>query len=322
MKSATAAGVLDNGAVRVDDVAEANRLHNKGWLGTPLAGNALRLHLVEAAYAIRQGRLQVDGADWMDLLGDRELEVQALAYTDLRDRGLVVRPEEDHFLVWKRGETPKDAPWFRFYPRSERSVVGIADIAAWSKEGAVVGVVDDDGIVTHYRMENTEPKGTVQIPADAVPARLLGDRWLVTNPTAAARLAKAGLGTPYGDARMLSLLDGALLGDVLQTSPGDQEGASTAQPDLPVRLPVARDLASRGVLVRSGFRFGAHLRGYSAETESVHAEWLLHCADSTDALGWSDVARAVRLAHGVRKMHLVAVAAEPVQYVHISWFRP
>lgn len=317
-----ARGLPEPGGVRVDDPADANRLHNKGWLGTPLPGNRLRLHPVEAAYAIRQGRLTVDGADWMDLLGSRELEVQALAFTDLRDRGLVVRPEDGHFVVWRRGQGPKDAPWFRFHARSERTPVAVRDLLDWARDGAVVGVVDDDGAVTHYLVEAASPEGTLQVSPATVPARLLGDRWLVTEADACARLDDAGMGTPYGDARVLSLLDGALLGEALHASDAERAAAEAAQPDLHLRLRVARDLAARGVLVRSGFRFGAHLRGYRADPDGAHADWLVHCSTTEDLLGWSDVARAVRLAHGVRKRHLVAVAGATTTYAHISWFRP
>lgn len=320
MREAT--GVAGPDGVRVDDPAAANRLYNKGWLGTPLPGNALRLDPVEAAYAIRQGRLAVDGADWTDLLGSRELEVQALAYTDLRDRGLVVRPEDDHFAVWRRGQGPKDQPWFRFHARSERSPVAVRDLRDWATEDAVVGVVDDDGAVTHYLARTTLPAGTVRMAPGTVPARLLGDRWLVTDAGACARLDDVGMGTPYGDARVLSLLDGALLGDGLRAGDAERKAAQAAQPDLPLRLAVARDLCARGVLVRSGFRFGAHLRGYRAQADDVHADWLVQCASMDDLLGWSDVARAVRLAHGVRKQHLVAAVGETTTYVHLSWFRP
>src|SRR5688572_2506294 len=110
-------GRLDGSGVVVADPGEANRLYNRHSVGVPQSGNHLLLSLVEAAWCVEGGRIEVQEASKpLDLPGLLErgakeggrAEVEFLAYRDMRERGLVVRHglADGEFSVWQRGEGP------------------------------------------------------------------------------------------------------------------------------------------------------------------------------------------------------------------------
>lgn len=330
-----ARGRLEGDRVRVDDVAEANRLHNKGHVGRPLSGNALELSLVEAVHAVESGRLVVHDGDRrlgvpelleLGAAAGAEVEVQALCYHDLRERGLVVRhaADADRFDVWPRGAGPRDEPWFTDRPQAERA--GVRASGLLGAAGQVLSVVDEDGAVTHYRVDEAAAAGGVpegDLPrAAGVP---LQDRVVVADAAAAAAYhTREHLGTPHGELLVLSFTEAQRLRDrgVLDV-PDLTERAAARQHHFARTLPVYTALRQSGVVARSGFKFGTHLRGYRQDPGQGHAQWLVHCAAPDEVLHWSELSRAVRLAHGVRKSFLVAVPhGGRIRFLELSWFRP
>ncbi|MGB1698246.1 MAG: hypothetical protein ACPHK8_07585 [Thermoplasmatota archaeon] len=293
-----ATGRIDD-AVYVDDVASANRLYSKGYTGDPQPGNALKLSFIEAAYAQQEGRLDTGAtlAELLALAGPRA-EVDYLVYRDLRERGLVTRHNGDAFDVWKRAETPKQPKWFTCHPHGERQALRPEDL----QEG-VLSVADDDGVVTHYWTTPVEPEGTVPL-GHMAPCKgtKLDHRVLVDGAIG------EHMGTPVGNQTILSLTEAAAL---------QARGILSLEETLqPLHLETYEDLRKRGVVTKSGFRFGTHFRGYSADPHKVHARWLIQCMDRP--MDWSHISRAVRLAHGVKKEFLIANNG----YWHLDWFRP
>jgi tRNA-intron endonuclease len=323
-----ATGRLDQDTVAVEDTADANRLHNKSLAGIPETGNTLRLHRVEATYCMERGWLKIPGTSATDLLAagateGEQLEVDHLCYRDLRDRGLAVRIQGDTMDVWNRGTTRKEAAWFTTHALSERVPIAGAELA--NLAGDHVSIVDEDGAVTHYTTNAAVISGDWHnVPAVSLQGILLDDRVLVANAQQAKALAEAAFGTPHGDGRILSLVEAEALRrkGVLSIDDGLANHARSRQPDFDATLAVYETLASAGVLAKSGFRFGTHLRGYASHPEKSHAEWLLHCIGPGAALSWSDLSRGIRLAHGVRKRFIVAIAETPVRFIELAWFRP
>lgn len=311
---AVAQGMLEGDQVVVADAREGQRLYAKGHVGTPRRGGGLVLSRVEAAHAIHAGRLAMD-QDWTELAHGRE--VAYLAYADLRDRGLVVRHDGGAFLVWRRGDGPEQEPWFRFHARSERTAVAPRQLAAVA--GDILSVVDEDGGVTHYQVTPAAPEGGTPWPEGDREAHLLDDRVVVPG----GMPGRHALGTQHGDDLVLSLTEAEALRrrGVLRLPDDLAAHAEARQHHFTRTLPVYEALRDAGVVAKSGFRFGTHLRGYSGHPEDGHAEWLIQCAHADDALHWSELSRAVRLAHGVRKSFLVAIT-DPVTFVALSWFRP
>lgn len=325
---ALANGTLEGDGVLVADVPEANRLANKAVAGTPTKSNGLHLTLVEAAHCVASGWLAV-GHDGKSL-GAADLVAQSkagsrtltdyLVYRDLRERGFVARhaPGTSHFDVWPRG-TSQGKPQFQNVCCSTADPASTDDLLQGADGGIVCSVVDEDSTVTHYQVAHGAPAGDV--PMGSLPkatGNLLADRVLVTDPAAAAAYAKEWIGTPQGDGVFLSALEAA----ALQSRGALKLEGSLPSPPAAEILATYSALREAGVVVKSGFRFGAHLRGYVGAPDDTHAQWLLHCAKPSEALPWSALSRGVRLAHGVRKQFLVAVPGpKDVRFVHLSWLR-
>src|SRR5688500_8920986 len=246
----------------------------------------------------------------------------------MRERGLVVRHglADGEFSVWQRGEGPPKQPWFTLEVRAERDAVPVRDLAEWAKVETVIGIVDEDGGLTYYRASMAEPEG--EVPEGTLPPAtgvLLEDRVLVADGVAARLYSeREAMGTRIGERLVLSLTEAESLRrrGILSVSSELAKHAHTNQPHFERALPVYMDLRKRGVVAKSGLKFGTHLRAYRSDPDRDHAEWLIQCAAPDARLNWSELARAVRVAHGVRKSFLVAEANEGVLYVELAWFRP
>ncbi len=334
-KERFASGRLDGDHVVVDDAGVADRLHSRGALGNPQPGAPLQLSLVEAAWCLEAGRLQVDGPDGSvrGLLergarsGERT-EVDFLAYRDLRERGLVVRHDATpgQFLVWNRGEMPPARHSFLLRVAAEREPIAAATLLDLCKVRAVVAVVDEDGAVTHYNAALDVPAGSVaQGALPRAAGTVLDDRVLVDDAAAAkAYFHDEHLGTQVGTRLVLSLTEAeALRKRRILDVPELAAKARARQPAFDAILAAHEALRAAGVVAKSGFKFGTHLRGYRSDPGASHAEWLVQCVGPGQSLSWSDLSRAIRLSHGVRKRLLVAVA-EPtgVKFANLAWFRP
>ena len=75
---------------------------------------------------------------------------------------------------------------------------------------------------------------------------------------------------------------------------------------------VFRDLRKRGLLVRTGFKFGADFRVYErgAKIKSSHSKFLVHVIPEEYSCSFPELSRAVRLANSVNKKMVFAVVDE------------
>ena len=97
------------------------------------------------------------------------------------------------------------------------------------------------------------------------------------------------------------------------------------QPDLAFRFKVFNDLKNRGLIVKTGFKFGTHFRAYTEHPEKTHAAYLIHAVKKTDTIFWPELGRAIRLGHAVNKRVLFALVHEQnnrITYISISRLRP
>ena len=361
-------GTLEGAAVTVADPKAASQLHNKGWHGTPQSGGGLQLSLLEAAYLVEAGRLQVgrggDGSDTGciegsnggqvslgDLVaagraGDPSFEIRYIVYRDLRERGYVVRhsttPGVD-LEVFPRGQTPKDGTYMWMLAVSERASFATAPFIAMLKRAEelerklLIGVVDEEGDVTHYRAQLREMKGV--LPGEAqgeLEGLAFEDRVLAFDLAGADALAPKGhLGRRLGSVHQLSLIEAAWLArtgklklrDAGTNRPVAAEDivahARERQGDFDLRLRVYTDLRARGLVAKTGFKYGTHFRAYDEDPEGHHAKFLVHAVPRDHETSWPELSRAVRLAHGVRKEMVFGAADEAgVEYLKMRRVRP
>ncbi|MEM3411909.1 MAG: tRNA-intron lyase [archaeon] len=86
---------------------------------------------------------------------------------------------------------------------------------------------------------------------------------------------------------------------------------------------VYKDLKDRGYCVKTGFKFGTHFRVYARGDRpgQGHAIWLVHAVPENYVCKFTEISRAIRLAHNVRKKLLFGVvdAEGSVTYYKLEW---
>ena len=162
---------------------------------------------------------------------------------------------------------------------------------------------------------------------------LTGDKVTVEDEALASKLRQKGFGRP-GDGKLeLSLLEAAYLverGSIRVM----EEGRECAPEELLRRMEdeesllkykVYQDLRQRGYIVKTGFKFGAHFRVYDrGEGMKKHSRYLVHAVRERDTMAFPELARAVRLAHSVKKAMVFAVMDEEgdITYYKIERMTP
>lgn len=97
-------------------------------------------------------------------------------------------------------------------------------------------------------------------------------------------------------------------------------------PDLMLKYSVYSDLRSRGYIVKTGLKFGAHFRVYDRGEKpgEAHSKYIVHALPEGCKLTPSELARGVRLAHSVRKSILWAIVDDEgdITYYSLTRERP
>jgi tRNA-intron endonuclease len=96
-----------------------------------------------------------------------------------------------------------------------------------------------------------------------------------------------------------------------------------AQDEFSLRLKAFSDLRVKGMLVKTGFKYGTHFRVYEKSPDDSHAKYLVHAVESKQLTMWPEISRAVRLAHGVKKEILFSlVSINGIDYLGFKRTRP
>ncbi len=78
---------------------------------------------------------------------------------------------------------------------------------------------------------------------------------------------------------------------------------------------VFRDLRNKGLVVKTGFKFGSDFRCYERgvivkrgpKAPSEHTKWVVYCVPEDYTCSFQELSRAVRLAHSIRATFLWAI---------------
>ena len=76
--------------------------------------------------------------------------------------------------------------------------------------------------------------------------------------------------------------------------------ASSIESDFMDKYAVYEDLREKGLVVKTGFKFGSHFRVYKTKQQK-HSSYLVHVLPEEHVFSMQELSRAVRLAHGVKK---------------------
>ncbi len=346
-------GELIGDTVKLEDEAEASQIYNKGFFGYPQSGGGIELDLMEAAYLIESGKLEVERDNEKITFSslsrsafkiNESFQVQYIVYRDLRQRGYVAKTYsgEFDFRVFPRGGTPTSSEtkyWVLTF--SERSIFDISTLldklnkADRKRKELLLAVVDEEGDITYYRASEASPKGYAGDLGEGRPEGLLvEDRAVIFDQY--EDLYHAGFfGKEIGNTLQLSLIETAFLmsNDRLTLRNGGtgrrlslnglKRRAEELQPDFDLRLRTYRDLRTRGMVVKTGFKYGCHFRVYQRNPDETHARFLVHAVPMEYETFWPEISRAVRLAHGVKKEILFGqVCDDTLRYLRLERVRP
>lgn len=292
--------VWEKDKIVVEDQESLEKLR-KNFLGIEKEGR-IYLNPEEALYVLEfmNGRCKKDGkeigfnglASFFSKTEPR-LFVKFNAFRDWRDRGLILkRPEE----VKIKGEKSKSGKKYPAKPLEKESL----DIQGiWYPE-SMFAVVEDEEIGKH--LFNTYWFGQYGV------YRQERGRLLKLNFLETVFLSK------YFSLRVVNANTGKELGyqEILEEVMKKREHAKRL-------YEVYEDWRLRGFVVKTGFKFGSHFRiyfpgasptlsqGKKSKKEWIHSKHVLHVFPKEQKLLISEWARAVRVAHSVRKTFVLSV---------------
>jgi tRNA-intron endonuclease, archaea type len=341
-------GRFEDGVVRVGGDAR-QRYHDSRGYGYPLQGNEIALAPVEAAHLLYRGDLAtvVDDGERLDFRAFLAREpgpdfgVRFLVYADLRERGFYLSPAAEpwladppktEFAVFPRGKGPGDGEIaYALQVLGERT-----DVPANDLEEGVLAVVDEESEITYFEVEQREPTGSSAsgLPANCE-ADLLADRVVVWEPP--LKLYEETFygqpleGREYDEPTLqCSLLEAAYLAErgAIDLDPATvyERGREVEGERFDRRYRVYTGLRERGVVPKTGYKFGADFRTYD-DVDSIeelgHSEFLVRVHPADHVFEPRDIALDVRLAHGVRKTMVFAlVGGEEIEWWSLERLTP
>ena len=320
-----AAFLVEKGKLRVED-AEGKELSVEGFLSVALA--------IQPRFMLRY-----------------------IVFKDLRERGYAVRCGKDFFWLFPRGSKGEKPAKAFIRILSERDAVSLAEIerlaslAENMRKEAILAIVDEESDITYYEVRSFKAADTLRNEAEeqkeggrkegatAAEASLLGDRVFIWDAENAKHIHDFGTLTQEGKLQ-LSLVEAAYLlkkGIILvkNASEGARaevkeaesarmdffqfvKHASAVDEGFSAKFAVYEDLRERGLIPKTGFKFGSHFRVYEASCDK-HSAFLVHVLPAEHTFSTHELARAVRLAHGVRKRMLFAfIRNGGVKYVEVA----
>lgn len=316
------------------------RYYDSRGYGRP-RGDGVVLSPVEAAHLLYRGDLAtVDNLDFNSFLCEHDdIIVPFTVYRDLRARGFYISPARDgwvadpsgiDFVVHPRGTGPWDGEVaYRIKVVGEWTTVRPAEL-----DDLVLAVVDEESEVTYLAVNTPSLSGSNEpLDSNSFTGRLIDDRVVCPNPPSDV-FTESFYGQWMGDGKhllQLSLLEAIYLVEIghLELKDGidavEQRGSDLEGNRFAFRRTVYRVLRDKGLVPKTGFKFGADFRTYSG-VQSVealeHSEHLVRVLPTGRSLSPQEIALDVRMAHGVRKRLVFAIvesddipdAAEPSIY--------
>ena len=349
-------GILLDDYVEVRDQSEGSRLYTRGNYGYPRSGGGVDLDLVEAVYLVDSRRLEIqtpegEPVEFSDLFrhAARQVEGFDIKYTvfkDLRSRGLLCKFESGGYdlSVFPVGKQMTNSrPEYMVRTVSERNAVDIMTFICEASEVGernkklMYGIVDEDGDVLYYTLSLKDPSGSIYPePMNCKPTGyLIRDRVFVFDRGFFDALRDYGYyGTATSEALQLSLLEAIHLvgkGKLTVIGPDDEQMTfddimrlgSSLQKEFRMRYLVYSDLRERGLVVKTGFKFGTHFRAYQESMDDSHARYLAHAVTEENLRSWPEISKTVRLSGGVKKEILFGlVRRNMVYYLQFDWTKP
>lgn len=345
------AGELVDNYILITKSRDIGRLYNKSRFGETVKDNKLRLNLLEGVFLLDEGKIaifqnkkELKFQNLFILAAESipRFETKYLVFRDLRKRGHIVSLCNDSegidFAIPNKGTNPCFIVSF-----SERDIVTIdrvkklIAIAEKNHSNLWFAITDDEGDLTYYDVKTISPKGdTTKQVFEKMDGVVFEDRVVIFDKKSGEKLHKSEFfGKPLGEGLQLSPIESLYLAEdgtlMLKCADSGKKLSledfsnfiKRHQSDIRLKLLVFKDLKKKGLLVKTGFKFGAHFRAYTKQPDKTHAEYLIHVVDKGFNSSWADVSRAVRLAHSVNKEIVFAKAdGKEIDYIQLGRLRP
>lgn len=346
-------GKLTGSKVIVEDEKEGNRIYNKGYFGKPLSGGGLELNLMESIYLSEAERLKVidengkpiDISDILESTSEDRFLVNYPVYKDMRMRGYVVKNASDPvtFRVFPRGGAPgKTQTKYWIQSNAETDTFSISEILKSLKKVEqlkkifLTGLVDEEGDVTYYKITTIDlngktPKTTLEIPKSTS----YNNKVIIENDSSKQLHEQGFYGNLEDDRLNISILEALYLSEInaLKVENGFNSKELTSQQilgkgvntqdDFKLRYDIYKDLRSKDLVPKTGFKYGAVFRAYEGDPDEHHAEYIVQPIKDDYLCSWYEISRAVRVAHSVKKKFLFGIKRnEEIKYVKINRVTP
>lgn len=345
-------GELEKNKIIVKKPKEASRLYNKNGFGKLLPDKSLELNYFETAYLMDQKKLilyknreQINSKKLFEIAVEKtpNFITKYLVFKDLRRRGYIIKTfeEKNNNIAFQKVSKIRDNKQFLVSVFSEvdpfdlKKIIGPLSFSHKQKKQLWFAILDEEGDITYYNISKVDFYGKVKnnvfMRNKAV---FLKNKILVFDEKFSKDLfEKEFFGKPFESGLQLSFVEALYLSDkgfldVYSTNGKKisrkelKDILRNTQPDIDLRFTVFRDLKKHGFIVKTGFKFGSHFRVYTQHPDVSHAEYLVHVVDKNFSGFWSEISRAVRLAHSVNKEIVFAIVDKKIDYVKFVRLRP
>lgn len=295
----------------------AARLYNKSGIGTKVSGGII-LNCEELIFCHLHRHVPLPSDFIVDnLTKDRDIFAKILVYEYTRKGGEISIPISSHrfskylekssLLLWSREKswqsTEPDTHVRWFWSKQE---VDWEEIFCWVDEvqdlncNADIYIIDEELEITGYRLSFEELEG-------------VNPTWKDLSDSEKEILIK--LYNQRTESKIGSFIDD-LDGWPLKSIGYEHFSGVNLNPDemdwIDSKINFDNDseslfnnLVDRGLILRSGFKYGCKWRAYNDAIQSCHAPWLVEPVESS-ATNWQGVCLSVRLATGVHKLWVCA----------------
>ena len=340
-------GKLIDEKIIIEKPKEIGRLFNKSHFGNPLSGNKLELDLIESCFLLDEDKISITKDDTkinfeklVCIASEKiiDFDVKYIVFKELKNRGCSIKLYNDlkgvNFSDFKKE--------FFICVFSENSFFDVKEtidiICRVSKKDAKLwfAVVDCEGDVTYYDVSLVDFKGFNKKGNYLKNIGFLFENSVVVfdEKLKDDLFKKEFFGKPFGSGLRLSFVEGLYLSDEkildirnikeIDISRKDfVKKITDIDPMFDDRFKVYFDLKKRGLVTKTGFKFGTDFRCYTRNPDEIHAEYLVHIIDEKFKSAWSEMSRAIRLAHSVNKEIIFAcVEKNKIEYIKFGRLRP
>lgn len=340
-------GELVEDKIIIQKPKEVGRLYNKSHFGKAISGEKLELDLMEGCFLLDEEKIRIFEKKEEEKIQDiiflaskniKNFDVKYSVFKDLRKRG--------HSVGLTRDKSDVDLSDFKegfcVSVFSEKDFFDIKKTINLTKKlvdknhGLWFAVVDDEGDVTYYDVSFAELNGNNKSAKYAKKDGFLIDNHILVFDKVLVKslFENEFYGKKFGTGLQLSLIEGAYLSEKKSIDIKKITNEKISKKDLlkilkekdrdfDKKYAVYKDLKKRGLIVKTGFKFGTDFRAYRKNPDKVHAEYLVQVVENNFKSIWSEMSRAIRLGHSVNKEIIFARASsKEIDYIGFGRLRP